>query len=359
MRDFRGTYREKSLVPGPPATPPAPPPEAIAAPVTLAEPDAVAVPAPPSAEPAPPVTPPPDLDELLEALAAHLKSRRMAKGTLDVRARAVRWLGRYCALASIEDVRQMTRRQVDEYVKWLRHAKLAPRTVECWLSGMRVFFRFLVETNRLLLDPADHVRIRNMQHLVGPTLSVAQMEKLLAAPNTSLPMGVRDRAMLEMLYSSGIRRNELRKLTVFDVDLAGGLLRVQGKGGGERVVPLGRHAARWLRTYLEQVRPRLARRSGGREGEHHLFLGKDGTPLSLSAIVARLAKHGKAAGVRVSCHTLRRTMATELLKGGAQVNEVAAILGHTRVSTTQIYTKVMPVDLRQVHERHHPRGCKG
>jgi len=146
-------------------------------------------------------------------------------------------------------------------------------------------------------------------------------------------------------------------LSVFDVDLAGGVLRVQhGKGGKERLVPLGQEAQKWLKLYLEKVRPLLARRMYGREGEMALFLARHGRALDCRALTRLVAALARATGVRVSCHALRRTMATELLRGGAQLVEVGAILGHARLTATQRYTKVAAGDLRQMQTEKHPRG---
>lgn len=301
---------------------------------------------------------PPGFEALLAAFVAHMQSLRMSLSTVKGRLRAARMLGGWCQGQGIEEVRALGRKDVDEYVKWLRAQALSPNTVENWLSGMKAFFRFLVETNRLLINPAEHVRERNLQHLMGPTISAEEADRVLDAPNTSLPIGVRDRAILELLYSTGIRREELRRLTIFDVDLAGGLLRVLGKGGAHRVLPLGVQVTKWLRTYLGNVRPKLGRRKHARDGEQTLFLGREGGPLTIFAIHALVIKHGRDVGVRVSCHTLRRSMGAEMLKRGADLRSIAKLLGHVRITTTQKYTKVMPVDLRRVHDRLHPRGGK-
>jgi integrase/recombinase XerD len=266
-------------------------------------------------------------------------------------------LRRFIEAQEIQDVRQMTRAQVDAYVVELRRRKLSPHTVQSRLVTMKCFFTFLVESNRLLLSPAEHVRVEHLAHLVGPTVTAAQAVKVIMAPNTSLPMGVRDRAILEVLYGTGLRRAEMTGLSVFDVDLAGGLLRVQhGKGDKERWVPLGQEAQKWLKLYLEKVRPVLARRGHGRDGEMALLLARDGRALTREAVAVIVKVAGRTVGVRVTCHTLRRTMATELLRGGAQIVEVATLLGHAHLTATQHYTKVAGVDLRRMQEEKHPRG---
>jgi integrase/recombinase XerD len=298
-----------------------------------------------------------DFAALTEAFREHLEGRGLSPATIAVRMQGVAKLRRFVEEHAISDVRQMTRAEVDAYVSELRRRKLSPHTVESWLGTCKRFFGFLVESNRLLISPAEHLHERNLGHLVGRVISAKDAEKLLATPNTSLPMGVRDRAILEVLYGTGLRRAEVVGLSVFDVDLAGGVLRVQhGKGGKERLVPLGREAQKWLKLYLEKVRPLLARRMHGREGEMALLLARDGCALTCSALTSLVATLGKAAGVRVSCHTLRRTMATELLRGGAQIVEVGTILGHANLTATQRYTKVAGSDLRKMQVEKHPRG---
>lgn len=298
-----------------------------------------------------------DLSALADAFRDFLEGHGLAPATVQARLQGLQVLGRYAQAHEIADLRQMSRAQVDAYVADLRRRKLSPRTVENWLGTCKRFFYFLVETNRLLISPAEHLRERNLSHLMGHVISAKEAARLLAVPNTSLPLGVRDRAILEVLYETGLRRAEVTALTIFDVDLAGGLLRVQqGKGGKDRLVPLGEQAGKWLRMYLENVRPRLCRRKHGQDGEAALLLGRDGKPLSRDALAMMVKMAGKAVGVRASCHTLRRTMATELLKGGAKLPAVAAILGHAHLSATQRYTKVASADLRRVHREKHPRG---
>jgi len=298
-----------------------------------------------------------DLVALAKAFREHLVGRGLSPATVAVRMQGLARLRAFVEEHAIVDVRQMTRSEVDAYVAELRRRKLSRHTVESWLGTCKRFFAFLVESNRLLISPAEHLHEKNLAHLAGPVISAKSAEKLLAAPNTSLPMGVRDRAILEVLYGTGLRRGELVGLSVFDVDMAGGVLRVQhGKGGKERLVPLGKEAQRWLKLYLENVRPVLARRKHGRDGEMALLLARDGRALTCKALTNLVATLGKAAGARVSCHTLRRTMATELLRGGAQIVEVGAMLGHANLTATQRYTKVAAADLRKLQAEKHPRG---
>lgn len=297
---------------------------------------------------------------LVGAYVEHLRGRGLSAATERTRRQGLRPFGAYLQRLSVEDARQVTKSEIDAYVtEQRRRGDLSAHTVEVRVGSVKGLYRYLVETNRMLLSPAEHVRERNLQGLVGRTITTKQATRLLRAVNTSVPMGVRDRAILEVLYATGVRREEAVKLTVFDVDLAGGQLRVTaGKGGVERVVPLGTQAQKWLGAYLKEVRPRLVRHVNGREDRAALWLADDGAPLLGPGLAKMVAGTGKKAGVRVSCHTLRRTMATELLRNGASIREVAALLGHARLGTTQRYTKVVVGDLKAAHDRHHPRGGK-
>jgi integrase/recombinase XerD len=298
-----------------------------------------------------------DFAALADAYREHLEGRGLSPATVRIRMQGVATLRRFVEEQQIPDVRQMTRAQVDAYVVELRRRKLSPHTVQSRLVTCKCFFAFLVESNRLLLSPAEHLRVQHLAQLIGPTVTAAQAAKVVAAPNTSVPVGVRDRAILEVLYGTGLRRAELVGLSVFDVDLVGGVLRVvHGKGEKERLVPLGAEAQKWLQMYVEKVRPVLARRVHGRDGEMALLLARDGRPLTREALGVIVKVAGRAVGVKVTCHTLRRTMATELLRGGAQIVQVAALLGHAHLTATQRYTKVAAVDLRKMHAEKHPRG---
>jgi integrase/recombinase XerD len=294
---------------------------------------------------------------LAKAFADSLQGRGLSPATVKVRMCGLSVLQRYVEREGIDDVRQMTRTQVDAYMVSLRGQRLSPRTIENWLGTLKRFFGFLVESNRLLLSPAEHLRERNLGHIIGPTISAVEAERLLTMPNTDTPLGARNRAILEVMYGTGLRRSELVALDVADVDLAQGILSVrEGKGGKDRLVPLGRQAIRWLEPYIANVRPGFCQGLHGPDGGTALWLGRDGARLSRESVALIVRTAGRAAGLRVSCHTLRRTMATEMLRGGASLPEVAKLLGHAHLSATQRYTKVACTDLQRIHREKHPRG---
>ena len=225
------------------------------------------------------------------------------------------------------------------------------------LSVVRSFFRYLVKSDVLLFDPSAAIEMPKRKGILPRSiLSKQEMARLLAAPDATTPLGLRDRAMIEVLYSTGIRNAELRALQVYDVDLERGLLRVnQGKNAKDRVVPLGEAACTWLREYLGEARPKLL--AGRREAEPTLFLSKTGRRLVPLGVLYPLKKHARAAGIEriVTPHTLRHTFATHLLAGHADIRHIQAMLGHASVATTQIYTRVEVTDLKAVHRRCHPR----
>jgi len=223
------------------------------------------------------------------------------------------------------------------------------------LSVVRSFFRYLVKSDVLLYDPSASIELPKRKNILPRSiLSKQEMARLLAAPDATTPLGLRDRAMIEVLYSTGIRNAELRALQVYDLDLERGLLRVnEGKNAKDRVVPLGDVACRYLREYLHEARPGLLRA----RAETTVFLSKNGKRLVPLGLLYPLKKHARAAGIErvVTPHTLRHTFATHLLAGHADIRHIQAMLGHASVATTQIYTRVEVTDLKAVHRRCHPR----
>jgi integrase/recombinase XerD len=227
------------------------------------------------------------------------------------------------------------------------------------LSVLRSFFRYLVKTDVLVYDPSSSLELPKRKGILPRSiLSKQEVARLLAAPDATTPLGLRDRAMIEVLYSTGIRNAELRALQVYDLDLDRGLVRInEGKNAKDRVVPLGQAACTWLREYLSDARSGLLKARAGPETEQTLFLSKTGRPLVPLGVLYPLKKHARAAGIErsVTPHTLRHTFATHLLAGHADIRHIQAMLGHASVATTQIYTRVEVTDLKAVHRRCHPR----
>jgi integrase/recombinase XerD len=222
------------------------------------------------------------------------------------------------------------------------------------LAAMRRFYRHQLDRGRLSVDPSADIETPRRARGLPKTLSESEVEALIAAPDTGTAIGLRDRAMLEVLYATGLRVSELVGLRVAQVSRDAGVIRVTGKGSRERLVPLGEIALDWLERYLEQARPSLL---GGRTSDS-LFPGSQARPLTRQAFWYRLRQHARSAGIArtVSPHVLRHAFATHLVNHGADLRVVQMLLGHADISTTQIYTHVARERLRDLHRRHHPRG---
>lgn len=232
---------------------------------------------------------------------------------------------------------------------------IGERSVSRGLSAIRGFFRHCVAAGRLSVDPTELVQAKELPRRLPRGLSQAEIARLLEQPDVGTPAGARDRAMLEVAYGSGLRVSELVGLHCNDLELGEGFVRCRGKGGKERLVPLGGEARRWLEAYLSGPRARFCRR----RSEPHLFLTQQGGPMTRQWFAKILKRYARAAGIpaeRVSPHVLRHSFATHLLEGNADLRAVQAMLGHARISTTEIYTHVDRSRLRRVYDRFHPRA---
>jgi integrase/recombinase XerD len=247
-----------------------------------------------------------------------------------------------------------THRDVRAYLSEQQRAGYARATLARRLSSLRSFYACEVEEGRLGENPAAVLSSPRAATRLPRTASTAVLEELLDAPSPDTPLGLRDRAILELLYATGIRVSELTGLDLGDVDLAEGSVRVMGKGARERIVPVHRPAVLRMRRYLEEGRPALDK---GTE-PHALILSRNGTRLSPSGVRRLVDKHlaATAAGASVTPHTLRHTFATHLLEAGADLRTVQELLGHIALSTTQIYTHVSTARLRNTHGGAHPRA---
>ena len=235
-----------------------------------------------------------------------------------------------------------------------KEAPYAAASVVRTFSAVRSFHRFLVREGVLAVDPTSDVRRPRLPRSLPKAIPLAEVERILAAPDATTPLGMRDRAILELLYGAGLRVSELTALDVDEVDLDEGAVRVLGKGGKEREVPVGRHAREAVISYLTGGRPSLA----GPRSRGALFLNARGGRLTRQSCARMLGTHVRAAGVerRVTLHGLRHSFATHLLEGGADVRVVQELLGHASVATTQVYTLVTKEHLREVYYTSHPRA---
>ena len=223
-------------------------------------------------------------------------------------------------------------------------------------STLRRFYRWLLDQGRIKVDPLLNIERPRVADRFPKTLSEAQVEALLAAPDVNTPRGLRDRALLEVLYATGLRVTELIGLKMFELSLTDGLVRVFGKGNKERLVPLGEVAVEWLERWLRDGRPELLK---GRDADYVFVTARKSAVMTRQMAWTLIKNHALTAGIareRISPHVLRHAFATHLLNHGADLRVVQMLLGHADISTTQVYTHVARERLKQLHQVHHPRG---
>jgi integrase/recombinase XerD len=256
---------------------------------------------------------------------------------------------------SILSARDVTDRHVSAFIQDLAVAGLSPRSIARTLSALGGFHRFLVGEEMANDDPTQHVTPPKQARTLPDVLSIGQVNLILDQPDHTKPLGLRDRAILEVLYATGVRVSELLKLKQSDLHFKEDLVRVFGKGSKERFVPIGSSAKDWVTRYQREARVVLARRHRSHDA---LFVNVRGGPLSRMSIWNIVAKYSQAAGVKknIHPHTFRHSFATHLLEGGADLRAVQEMLGHANISTTQIYTHVDREYLKEVHRTFHPRS---
>ena len=284
----------------------------------------------------------------------HLRvERALSPNTLEAYGRDLARLQGWAAGRG-RDVVDLRQADLAEFIGALRGAGLAARSVARSVHALHGLYRFAVREGRLRGDPMENLKAPRAFKALPRYLTGPQVEALLDAPDTATPLGLRDRAMLEVLYATGLRVSELIGLRAADLDMNVGIVTCFGKGSKERLVPLGEIAAAWVRRYLAEIRSLLA----GPRSPSALFLSRRGGRLSRMSVWRIVRRHAVAAGVEqtLTPHVLRHSFATHLLEGGADLRAVQAMLGHSDISTTQIYTHVTRERLRQVYDKFHPRA---
>jgi len=274
--------------------------------------------------------------------------------TVEGYLRDLRRFGEFALGRGVDDPTRVTRTHLRDFVYLLKDLGLSAATIRREVSAIRTYYGFLVGEGRASDDPSDRLETPRRGRTLPDTLSVTEIEALIAAPGIDEPLGWRDRALLELGYGAGLRVSELCGLALTDLLLPEQLVRVFGKGGKERLVPLGRSVIGSVAVYLNTRRPEIDRgRSRGR-----VLLNARGEPLSRVGAWGIVKRAAARAGIRkrVTPHTLRHSFATHLLEGGADLRSVQEMLGHADLSTTQIYTHVDREYLRSVHKQYHPRG---
>ena len=293
-------------------------------------------------------------EPLIEDFLHHLSVERgLAKNSVLAYGRDLAKFGRFLKRKG-RTTRQVRRGEIDEFARRLGRDGLQAKSIARALNAVRMFFRYLVAEKVVADDPTAAVRAPRTLKALPRFLTLEEVDHLLNAPDAGSPLGLRDAAMVELLYATGLRVSELVSLRGGDLDLEGGCLRCLGKGNKERLVPMGRKAAQRLRAYLERARPALL----GKSASAALFLNSRGGPMTRQGFWKILKNHGRAIGLRsrLSPHVLRHSFATHLLERGADLRSVQMMLGHADISTTQIYTHVNRERLRRIYRDFHPRA---
>ena len=256
-------------------------------------------------------------------------------------------------LAGRTDLSKIQRHDIIQYLMRLKARGLKPASLARKLVAIKVWFRFLASERLIPQDPTSVLETPRTWKTLPDVLSVEEVSRLLAQPNGRKTRGIRDRALLELLYATGMRVSELSGLTLKDAHLDLGFVRCIGKGSKERIVPIGKAATKAVQHYLDKVRPRLDRS----QQAAHMFLNPRGTRLSRVSIWKLIRQYARGAGItkRITPHTLRHSFATHLLERGADLRVIQELLGHANIATTQIYTHIDQGRLKKIHQQFHPR----
>ena len=294
------------------------------------------------------------LHDLVDAYLTHLRvERRLADHTLESYSRDLQRLGEFSAGLE-KPVQRLDRRDLEHFVDGLMNEGLSPRSVARTVAAVRGFYRFAVLTQHLSSNPADDLQAPRAWPALPKLLGVEEIERLIQQPDVATPRGLRDRALIEVLYATGLRVSELIHLRASDLNLEAGYLSTTGKGNKQRIVPIGDQAVEWLMKYIREGRPALM---GARTSPWLFVNAKRGGSLSRVGFWKVLKGYGQKAGLprTLSPHVLRHSFATHLLEHGADLRSIQMMLGHADLSTTQIYTHVLEARLRSVYDRFHPR----
>ena len=294
----------------------------------------------------------PTHDDLVDTYLDELRSaRRLAPNTIESYQRDLASLVRY-AEGDKRGIDQFDRSDLESFVRQLRTEGLSPRSVARAVACVRGFYAFLVRDGHAPRNPSDDLRAPRAWPSLPKCLSIDQVDQLINQPDTSTAIGLRDRALIELLYATGMRVSELVAVRPLDLNLKSGCLVCMGKGSKERLVPIGRHAVKWIRDYMTRARPTLAPADCP-----WLFVNARGGRLSRVGFWKILKKHARLAGLPAdsSPHVVRHSFATHLLDRGADLRSIQSLLGHADLSTTQIYTHVLEARLKAVYDEFHPR----
>jgi integrase/recombinase XerD len=291
------------------------------------------------------------LDQFLHYLVAE---KGLSRNTIEAYGHGLTRFFDHLREKKIQDIREVGKFDVQGFLVALKKRNLNTKSIVRNLAAIRSFFRFLIQEGNLEANPLENLESPKVARTLPEVLSLKEIEQILEQPNVRTPLGVRDRAMLEMLYATGMRVSELTQLPTHQVSLEGGYVVLYGKGSKERVVPLGSEALKWVALYLKTTRGVLSK---GKDSPL-LFVNRSGKGMSRQRFWRNLKDYAQRAGLhkRITPHLLRHSFASHLLERGADLRSVQMMLGHADISTTQIYTHVTGERLKKVHKRYHPRG---
>lgn len=285
----------------------------------------------------------------------HLQAVGYAAATIDSYRKNLDLFRRYLENTRITDFRKVNHQTILDYQSLVMAQPVAMETKALKIRPVKRLFEHLIATHKLLVNPCDGiVETRRKYRKIGPVLNMEEVQQLMQQPDLSHNVGIRDRAVMEVLYATAIRLDELLALDVHHVDLVDKTLFVRkAKGGHQRALPLGKTAAKHLKMYIKKVRPHYARHN---RKERRLWLNHHGRALSKESVRGALRTYRLAADITrpVTPHTFRRSCATHLLQQGVDIRYIQKLLGHRSLKTTQVYTKVLPVEVKQTHKRTHP-----
>ena len=297
----------------------------------------------------------PMLDFLREYLSILKLEKNLAENTVRSYENDIKKFLEYTGEKGIEDISEINSSHISKYFDIQRKVGLGTTTAARYLSSLNGFFNFMLEHKYIESNPMEKIPSAKLSRNLPVVLSFYEVEKILNAPDTGEKLGLRDKAVLELIYSCGLRVSELINLKISDLFFNEEVIRVLGKGSKERIVPVGSSAIKWVNTYLQSSRPFLGKEN---KSGSIVFLNNRGTKLSRMGVWKIIARYAKEAGIEkeVHPHTFRHSFATHLLEGGADLRAVQEMLGHSDISTTQIYTHIDREYIKQMHKDFHPRG---